>query len=358
MQSSNKKNLPSITAFSVLHAFIIGLETEYAHLFPPEDLLLAKHIEKTVIQAEENYTNWAAMHIAQRAPYHLQFRLFDHVISPGYAAHKVGRKLLIQQKIDEAIKNGVTQFVFLGSGYSVQPYRISIDHDDHDDLKVYEIDYGLTRKNKIKALTTFASTNQMSLHIQQLSESFLILNNNLYCLECNLEEDDLAETLQAADFDKTKKTLVIAEGLTPYLPLPKLQDLTITLQDFLQEDDECVISFRQSGQYKSTIADRIQYAYDESYQCSLTSRYFPDFILTSDFDVTQRMLHQDILYHIGSPQAKLHTGNFYPKENYFTLKKTQTPQFKQRMFIGDIPNFGFKVDKQNLENITVGCTIS
>ena len=108
---------------------------------------------------------------------------------------------------ENALRENISQIVFLGAGYDTRPYRFK---DLIKDTKIFELDIRTTQQNKLKLL----QQNNISIP-EQLT--FVPINFNTETLE---------EVLFRAGYKKGQKNLFIWEGVTYYL-LPKTVDDTL-----------------------------------------------------------------------------------------------------------------------------------
>ncbi len=117
------------------------------------------------------------------------------------------RHCLIDELVNQAIDDGVTQIIEIASGLSSRGIRVLQNHHN-EDIKYIEADLPdmVAWKNKRLKKEGFSDKRH------QLTECNILRN------EGELSIEHLLSTL-----DKTKKTLVISEGLVNYFPLDVIE---------------------------------------------------------------------------------------------------------------------------------------
>ncbi len=126
---------------------------------------------------------------------------------PGVYEYTIARTAFFDGVIEDALKEGVPQIVFLGAGYDSRPYRFR-----HliQDTKIFEMDALPTQQRKREILQKAA----------------ISVPRQLTFVPINFHAQDLKEVLSKAGYDKDKRTLFIWEGVTFYLA-PKAVDDTL-----------------------------------------------------------------------------------------------------------------------------------
>lgn len=112
----------------------------------------------------------------------------------------IGNLLYRTKYIDDILRDNLEemeQLLILGAGFDTRALRI----EGIERLKVFEVDHPQTIFKKKKGLKNI---------YQKLPE-------HLSLVEIDFENKDLKEVLAENNFDKSKKTLVIWEGVTQYL---------------------------------------------------------------------------------------------------------------------------------------------
>jgi len=117
------------------------------------------------------------------------------------------RHCLIDELVNQALEDGVTQIIEIASGLSARGIRVLQNHPNKD-IKYIEADLPdmVVWKNKRLKKEGFSDERH------QLTEC------NILRSEGKLSIEHLLNTL-----DKTKKTLVITEGLVNYFPLDVIE---------------------------------------------------------------------------------------------------------------------------------------
>jgi methyltransferase (TIGR00027 family) len=119
-------------------------------------------------------------------------------IAPGLAGDIIGRVRYIDDRVQLAIREGVSQLVILGAGYDSRAYRLP---QPDIGVKCFEVDHPATQRVKT----------------ERIRRIFGRLPDNVVYVPIDFERDDLDRRLADAGFDGSLKTLFIWEGVTMYL---------------------------------------------------------------------------------------------------------------------------------------------
>jgi methyltransferase (TIGR00027 family) len=115
---------------------------------------------------------------------------------PGIWAGMLCRKRYVDDKVLDAVNNGVSTVVILGAGLDTRAYRLPIP-----DVRVYEVDQPINLDLKRARLT--ALFGAVPAHVTQVPIDF--------------QTEDLASALAAAGYQSDRPTVFVWEGVTPYL---------------------------------------------------------------------------------------------------------------------------------------------
>lgn len=115
----------------------------------------------------------------------------------GVSNSIVARVRFFDDIVKSMVNDGLEQLVILGAGYDTRAYRI----EGLNKIKVFEVD--LPNMQKIK--------------IEKIREIFGSLPEHVIYISMDLEVDELDQQLKENEYDSSKKTLFIMEGLTYYL---------------------------------------------------------------------------------------------------------------------------------------------
>lgn len=122
---------------------------------------------------------------------------------PGASNSIIARVRFFDEVVKSSIDDGLEQLVIVGAGYDTRAYRIK----GLDKIQVFEMDHPATQKIKIK----------------KIKEIFKSLPNHVTYIPLDLEVDKFDQKLLETDYDTSKKTLFIMEGLLMYIP-PEIVD--------------------------------------------------------------------------------------------------------------------------------------
>lgn len=132
------------------------------------------------------------------------------------------RHCLIDELVNQAIDNGVTQIVEIASGLSARSLRTLTSHPD-ESLTYIEADLPdmvMWKKKRLKKEKFY-------------DDRFRIVECNILRTDGELSIERLLKSL-----DKTQKTLVITEGLVNYFPLEVIEDFWTRLAYALEPFNE------------------------------------------------------------------------------------------------------------------------
>jgi len=126
---------------------------------------------------------------------------------PGLGNSIVARVRYFDDFVTASVDKGIRQLVILGAGYDTRAYRIE---KLKRDVRVFEIDHPDTQAVKIR----------------KIRQIFGSLPGNVTYVPLDFEREDLNKLRTADMFDRSKKTLILLEGLVMYLP-PSSVDETL-----------------------------------------------------------------------------------------------------------------------------------
>ena len=136
--------------------------------------------------------------------------IFHRMINPwqiGVMAYGALRTRLVDELLQQALKEGLGQVVILGAGYDTRPYRFEAFKSQTRAFEVDQPSIQADKRDKLK--NAFGSTPD---HVTYVPVDF--------------EKDDLAECLRSKGYDANCRTFFIWEGVTFYLD-PEAVDRTL-----------------------------------------------------------------------------------------------------------------------------------
>ncbi|MBI9087369.1 MAG: SAM-dependent methyltransferase [Desulfobacterales bacterium] len=122
----------------------------------------------------------------------------DKYFVVGVYEYVMARTRAFDHFFKQAIEKGVEQVVFLGAGYDSRPYRF---RELLDTIDVYELDVAPTQQHKSRCL----------------EKAEIEIPARLTYVPINFNSESIQDALNAAGYDKEKKTLFMWEGVTYYL---------------------------------------------------------------------------------------------------------------------------------------------
>jgi methyltransferase (TIGR00027 family) len=109
------------------------------------------------------------------------------------------RTRFIEERLEHAIRDGVSQLVILGAGFDTRAYRLL---ELLKAVKVFEVDQPSTQEYKKR----------------RIRETGIEVPPNLTYVPVDFRHDKLGDVLAAAGYDSGQRTFFIWEGVTMYLP--------------------------------------------------------------------------------------------------------------------------------------------
>jgi methyltransferase (TIGR00027 family) len=188
-----KDDQASSTAFTVLQGILyVAQSSPYSYLVDDEVVSVGKQILNSSDEGRKRLKQL-------ESPWHkLSVRLKEYLILPGITLHYILRKRYVEQLTRQALSDGITQVVMLGAGFDTLSWRL---HQKHSDVTFIEIDHPATQKVKVTALDQGAQKG-----------------SNMHFLSVDFSRQDLQTALgEFAEFDPTKPTMFICEGVLMYL---------------------------------------------------------------------------------------------------------------------------------------------
>ena len=155
-----------------------------------------------------------------------------HKVARDFRCYIAARSRYVEDRLAEAVGNGVTQYVVLGAGLDTFAYR-----NPFPALRVFEVDFPATQEWK-RAL---------------LAEAAIELPGNLTFVPLDFEHQTLAEGLAKAGFDNRKPAFFGWVGVVPYLTLEAFR---ATLGVVAQLPEGSAISFDYVSSPKTLSPER------------------------------------------------------------------------------------------------------
>jgi methyltransferase (TIGR00027 family) len=117
----------------------------------------------------------------------------------GSVVMMIIRTRFIEDRLEHAILDGVSQVVILGAGFDTRAYRLT---ELLKNARVFEVDQPSTQEYKRR----------------RVRETGIEVPPNLTYVPVDFRHDKLGDVLAAAGYDSSQRTFFIWEGVTMYLP--------------------------------------------------------------------------------------------------------------------------------------------
>ncbi len=125
--------------------------------------------------------------------------LHQNPAAMGSVVMMIIRTRFIEERLERAIRDGMSQVVILGAGFDTRAYRLV---ELLKAARVFEVDQ--------------PSTQEYKKH--RVRETGIEVPPNLTYVPVDFRHDKLGDVLAAAGYDSTQRTFFIWEGVTMYLP--------------------------------------------------------------------------------------------------------------------------------------------
>jgi methyltransferase (TIGR00027 family) len=125
---------------------------------------------------------------------------------PGSYYFETARTFHLDAVLREELQRGIEQVVLLGAGYDSRPYRMA---DELAGVSVFEVDHPTTAAHKR----------------ERVRQVLGALPEHVTYVEVDFTRDDLVARLEAHGYDRTRPTLLIWSGVTPYIPEDAVRDV-------------------------------------------------------------------------------------------------------------------------------------
>lgn len=322
---------PSITALSVAKGVsLCQYYNNFSHLIDHDK---AKLYEMIVSQVVANYPyNFGTILFKSICclPYTLQIKFLDNVVSKGYVVHMAMRKLMIEQKIIEAIDNGTKQVVICGAGYDVLCLYL---HIKYPDVIFYELDLEQTQQlklNTIKKLNPPDST--LNDELKKIAKHYIRNFENLRFVPCNLSNNLWCQCLYNQGFNKNEPSIVIAEGLTMYLPEIDVKNILNILKFCVlnNKKSKLIISFIDKYIQDTKISEYARKETGEEYLFTLPLKDVNKFVYNHGLIVEEYITRISFQEQAGNYRIAEYLKNNIDKnvdENYFVLRNKGHKEF-------------------------------
>ena len=195
-----RKEKPSKTAYKVsLNIIALGSKPGMDKILPPG---IVEASEKVLIASGAAWPGIVRWAHSKRAV--SLYEAFDWMI-PGQFQAFAYRKAFCEHQVQNAIDSGATQVLVLGAGYDTMSWRLAPRFSEVD---FFEIDHPATSRLKAKGIEAMGK------------------RKNLHLIAEDLGRQKLKDVLGADKFwDKSAKSIIIAEGLLQYLTEGAVRDL-------------------------------------------------------------------------------------------------------------------------------------
>lgn len=217
------------TPLAIMQSFVrtLSLEPRYLKHFGEKNLYVAKLMVEIARSMEPLRFNLAGLweRVIDWLPYSIQHWYVNRFVMPGFDKNVLERKILMQQKMLQALTNeGCEQVLIIGPGYDPLAFTAA---GDFKKIHFFEVDSGTVRDYKIGTLA------KLYKQVRVNKNGTLIFGDNLHLVECDVNQGGLHLAMVNSKFDSRKKTVVFIDELTSPLSKSAVQKLMATLASLL-----------------------------------------------------------------------------------------------------------------------------
>jgi methyltransferase (TIGR00027 family) len=144
----------------------------------------------------------------------------------GMSNLMVVRTRYIDERLQRAIENGVSQIAILGAGFDTRAYRFA---EQLRGKRVFEVDYRSTQELKKRRLV----------------EVFGSLPPHVRFIEIDFKKDSLREVLSSGGYQPGEKTFFIWEGVSMYLSEGAVRETLRTISNHSTPGSSLVMDFAE-----------------------------------------------------------------------------------------------------------------
>jgi methyltransferase (TIGR00027 family) len=192
----------------------------------------------------------------------------------GMYEYVISRTKYIDEAFETALEDETKQILFLGAGFDSRGIRF---YEKAKNIRIFEIDAPVTQSTKLK----------------RYKEEGISIPGNLIFVPVDFNRQSIFDRLLECGFERDKKSLVIMEGLTMYLPPESIDSLFRTIQSLTAEGSRIVFDFI----YTSVLKHENRYRGEkelleatskngESFSFGLDKNAVPEFLCKYSFKVS------------------------------------------------------------------------
>ncbi|MDJ0622329.1 MAG: SAM-dependent methyltransferase [Desulfocapsaceae bacterium] len=191
---------PSRTACKVaLNILTLGAKPDMAAVLPSGIVEATENLLVASDAASMSQVYWS------RLPVTLSLYMAFDWMMPGQFEAFAYRKRFFEDQVRQAIDKSTNQVLVLGGGYDTLAWRLAVEYPDVD---FFEIDHPSTSLLKARGIEKMGARANFHLIAEDLSTHKL---------------DDVLASVEK--WDRSRKTIIMAEGLLQYLPPSAVDEL-------------------------------------------------------------------------------------------------------------------------------------
>lgn len=223
------------------------------------------------------------------------WQIYRNISDRAYGAARCN---FVDEAVQPALRDGVTQMVNLGAGVDTRLHRM----DFPADIRLFEVDAPASQNIKLKML---AEEDR---------------RKNVIFVACNFEKENWLDALRAAGFDLHQKTLFIWEGVTMYLSEGALGHTLALMGQCARGSIVALDYFEAPGQLRMKLALKTLAWIGEPIKSTPTQDEFTLMVKHAGMNVVEDLNAADILQRYLKHEDGFSIGRCFPIAHFVIAK--------------------------------------
>lgn len=257
-----------------------------------------------------------------------QSSFFNTKVAPSYDELFMVRKFMIRHMISNAIENGAEQIVILRGTYDPRGLITA----ENNDVTVFELEKGITRKNKLKAIQNIPGKE-----INQISDEVTLVGENFISIECDFSTASMNELLINSGFDPKKQTFIVAEAATTYETEDTNRKILEGIRQLMQhEKSTSFVGYCEAIICPPGLAKQAHDEHKEKHEFALSQSALLPFVNLHCLSIDAKLCPSDLLKKFNAEASEIYRKGEFPKENYYLMPSSFTQQYNAFEQIPDL----------------------
>jgi methyltransferase (TIGR00027 family) len=202
--------------------------------------------------------------------------------APGAYGYCLARTRFMDEQLEEAISDGISQVVILGSGFDTRAYRVN----QEDPVSFFELDRRAVHLEKQARATH-----------PEIPET----NHCIFRIPVDFDKNNIESFLNSLDIDYTKPTAILIEGLLYYMPEDFFLSLLSFCHNILPSKSRLIFDYAlndllqlDNGMYGGKEVNEFAQNSDERFRYTTIPEQLTQLLSSSDFSIRKDMGHEDM----------------------------------------------------------------